>query len=204
MTQSLPCCEICFSPIVIMTAFFCLALIVSLPLSPQPRRRRCCGWAQHSPRECKKRRKSMEKILLRAHTFLSGFERVSFNFSLISICCFWESSAAHLTRRNKLSPGFSYKRPFQLRPLFCLYVPVSMTTWGIYLSKQVQLFCKTLFPPPVLRRDGHTWVFASPEHLHDDDAPGKVRVEKVVCSGFTFWINTIARPEPTWLKTGTT
>lgn len=114
---------------------FLSALIVSLPLSPQPRRHHWCGWAQHSPRECKKRRKSMEKILLRAHTFLSGFERVSFNFSLISICCFWESSAAHLTRRNKLSPGVFYKRPFQLRPLFCLYVPVSMTTWGIYLSQ---------------------------------------------------------------------
>lgn len=69
----------------------------------------------------------MEKILLQAHTFLSRFERVSFNFSLISICCFWESSAAHLTRRNKLSPGFSYKRPFQRGPLFCLYVPVSTT-----------------------------------------------------------------------------
>lgn len=117
--------------------------ISSLP--PQPQHLQCCGWAQHSPRECKKRRKSMEKILLQAHTFLSRFERVSFNFSLISICCFWESSAAHLTRRNKLSPGFSYKRPFQHRPLFCLYVPVSTTTWGIYLSKQMQLFCKMLF-----------------------------------------------------------
>lgn len=70
----------------------------------------------------------MEKILLQAHTFLSRFERVSFNFSLISICCFWESSAAHLTRRNKLSLGFSYKRPFQHGPIICLYVPVSTTT----------------------------------------------------------------------------
>lgn len=122
----------------------CIDCVIS-SLPPQPRRLQCCGWAQHSPRECEKRRKSMEKILLQAHTFLSRFERVSFNFSLISICCFWESSAAHLTRRNKLSPGFSYTRPFQRRPLFCLYVPVSMTTWGIYLSKQMQLFYKILF-----------------------------------------------------------
>lgn len=69
----------------------------------------------------------MEKILLQAHTFLSCFERVSFNFALISICCFWDSLAAHSTRRNKLPPGLSYKRPFQLRPLFCLYASLSIT-----------------------------------------------------------------------------
>lgn len=68
----------------------------------------------------------MEKILLQAHTFLSCFERVSFNFALISICCFWDSLATHSTRRNKLPPGLSYKRPFQLRPLFCLYASVSI------------------------------------------------------------------------------
>lgn len=69
----------------------------------------------------------MEKILLQAHTFLSCFERVSFNFALISICCFWDSLAAHSTRRNKLPPGLTYKRPFQLRPLFCLFASVSIT-----------------------------------------------------------------------------
>lgn len=36
--------------------------------------------SQHSPMECKWRRKSIEKISLQAHTFLSCFERVSFNF----------------------------------------------------------------------------------------------------------------------------
>lgn len=130
--RSLPPCEIWFFSIVITTVFFCLhGLCRFLSPLPQPLRLQRWSWAQHSPRECKKRRKSMEKILLRAHTFLSRFERVSFNFSLISICCFWESLAAHLTRRNKLSPGFSYKRPFQLRPLVCLCVPVSVTPWGI-------------------------------------------------------------------------
>lgn len=149
MTQSLrslPGCKICFFPIVIVTMFFCLHRLCHFRSSVlPPQHLQCCGWAQHSPRECKKRRKSMEKILLQAHTFLSRFERVSFNFSLISICCFWVSSVAHLTRRNKLSSGFSYKRPFQHGPLFCLYVLASMTAWGTYLSKQMQLFCKMLF-----------------------------------------------------------
>lgn len=128
--RHVPQCEIWFFSIIITTVFFCPHRLCRF-LSPfsQPLRLQHCGWAR--PRERKKRRKSMEKILLQAHTFLSRFERVSFNFSLISICCFWESSAAHLTRRNKLSPGFSYKRPFQLRPLVCLYGLVSMTTWGI-------------------------------------------------------------------------
>lgn len=90
----------------------------------------CWRWAQHSqhsPTECKQRRKSIEKILLQAHTFLSCFERVSFNLALISICCFWDSLAAHWTRRNKLPHRLSYKRPFQKRPLFCLYVSGSIT-----------------------------------------------------------------------------
>lgn len=65
--------------------------------------------------------------MLRAHTFLSCFERVSFNFALISICCFWDSFAGHSSRRNKLPIGISYKRPFQPRPLFCLYASVSIT-----------------------------------------------------------------------------
>lgn len=51
--------------------------------------------SRHSPMERKQRRKSIEKISLQAHTFLSCFERVSFNLSLISICCFWDSLAAH-------------------------------------------------------------------------------------------------------------
>lgn len=78
------------------------------------------------PRSAKQRRKSIEKILLQAHTFLSCIERVSFNLALISIFCFWDSLAAHWTRRNKLLPGLSYKKNFQKRPLFCLYVSVSI------------------------------------------------------------------------------
>lgn len=66
--------------------------------------------SRRSPMERKQRRKSIEKISLQAHTFLSCFERVSFNLSLISICCFWDSLAAHWTRRNKLPPGLSYKK----------------------------------------------------------------------------------------------
>lgn len=62
------------------------------------------------------------KILLRAHTFLSRFERVSFNFSLISICCFWDSSAARSTRRNKPSVRASLQKdPFQLSPFILFY-----------------------------------------------------------------------------------
>lgn len=89
--------------LIIMTVFFCPCR-QSFPFSlQQPQSLQCRRWAQHSPMERKQRRKSIEKILLQAHTFLSGFERVSFNLALISICCFWDGLAARWTRGGILS-----------------------------------------------------------------------------------------------------
>lgn len=98
--------------------------------------------------------------MLRAHTFLSRFERVSFNFALISICCFWDGSAARSTRRNKPSArASSQKDPFQLGPFILFFPPPMHTPVSITAregvkdrreSKELDLLSQTLQPLRIL------------------------------------------------------
>lgn len=111
--------------LIIRTVFFCLCRQSFPPLpaaaseSPTPGAERRRAQSHGAPA---KEGNQWRKILLRAHTFLSRFERVSFNFALISICCFWDGSAARSTRRNKPSArASSQKDLFQLGP-FILFI----------------------------------------------------------------------------------